>query len=166
MLRCMPKQLNQIDRVFQALADPTRRAILERLSRGPVSMTELAQPFPMAPPSRSTLMCSKNVHWLVPASQAGYAPISSRQSRCRARRSGWKRNVQAGNSVSINWIVISLTLRRKNHDSTDATSTRPQTRPDFGTHCRRPAGVGLDGLDNTGTSQKVVHTSAVENRRL
>jgi DNA-binding transcriptional ArsR family regulator len=38
--------LNQrnIDRVFQALGDPTRRAMLEQLSRGPVSVTALAQP--------------------------------------------------------------------------------------------------------------------------
>ena len=47
----MPKQPNQIDRVFQALADPTRRAILERLSRGSVSMSELAQPFAIRLPA-------------------------------------------------------------------------------------------------------------------
>ena len=33
--------------VFSALADPTRRAILERLARGDASVTELAQPFDM-----------------------------------------------------------------------------------------------------------------------
>jgi DNA-binding transcriptional ArsR family regulator len=33
-----------IDRVFHALGDPTRRAIVERLSRGPVSVSHLAQP--------------------------------------------------------------------------------------------------------------------------
>ena len=37
--------------VFQALADPTRRAVLERLARGPAGVTELARPFPMALPS-------------------------------------------------------------------------------------------------------------------
>jgi DNA-binding transcriptional ArsR family regulator len=37
--------------VFQALADPTRRAVVERLTRGPASVKELAQPFPMALPS-------------------------------------------------------------------------------------------------------------------
>jgi DNA-binding transcriptional ArsR family regulator len=38
--------LNQrhVDRVFHALGDPTRRAMLERLSRGPVSVSELARP--------------------------------------------------------------------------------------------------------------------------
>jgi len=37
--------------VFHALADPTRRAVLERLSGGPASTSELAQPFKMALPS-------------------------------------------------------------------------------------------------------------------
>jgi DNA-binding transcriptional ArsR family regulator len=34
----------QVDRVFHALGDPTRRAMLERLSRGPVSVSQLAEP--------------------------------------------------------------------------------------------------------------------------
>ena len=41
----------QLDRVFQALADPTRRAVLRRLSGGAAAVTELAAPFDMALPS-------------------------------------------------------------------------------------------------------------------
>jgi DNA-binding transcriptional ArsR family regulator len=37
-----------LDRVFQALADPSRRAMVERLSRGPASVSELAKPLPMS----------------------------------------------------------------------------------------------------------------------
>jgi DNA-binding transcriptional ArsR family regulator len=37
-----------LDEVFQALADPARRAIVERLTRGPASVSELARPFPMS----------------------------------------------------------------------------------------------------------------------
>jgi DNA-binding transcriptional ArsR family regulator len=33
-----------LDRVFHALADPTRRAMIERLGRSPASVSELAQP--------------------------------------------------------------------------------------------------------------------------
>jgi DNA-binding transcriptional ArsR family regulator len=40
-----------LDRVFQALADPTRRMMMERLSRGPASVSELAQPFDMSLPA-------------------------------------------------------------------------------------------------------------------
>ena len=40
-----------IDSVFRALADPTRRLVLERLTRGPESVSGLAAPFDMALPS-------------------------------------------------------------------------------------------------------------------
>ena len=40
-----------LDNVFGALADPTRRAIIARLSQGEASVGELAQPFDMALPS-------------------------------------------------------------------------------------------------------------------
>jgi DNA-binding transcriptional ArsR family regulator len=43
--------LNQsapLDRVFQALADPSRRLMVERLTRGPASVSELARPLDMS----------------------------------------------------------------------------------------------------------------------
>lgn len=40
-----------LDDVFQALADPTRRAVLSRLSSGPATVGELAEPFDMTLPS-------------------------------------------------------------------------------------------------------------------
>lgn len=43
-------QAQPLDRLFQALADPARRAMLERLSRGPATVSELAQPFEMSLP--------------------------------------------------------------------------------------------------------------------
>lgn len=40
-----------LDGTFRALADPTRRAVVEALGRGPASVSELARPFAMAMPS-------------------------------------------------------------------------------------------------------------------
>lgn len=40
-----------LDGLFLALSDPTRRAVIGRLSRGPATVTELAAPFEMALPS-------------------------------------------------------------------------------------------------------------------
>jgi DNA-binding transcriptional ArsR family regulator len=37
----------QLDRAFAALADPVRRAMIARLSRGPATVNELAEPFPI-----------------------------------------------------------------------------------------------------------------------
>ena len=47
----MPAAPQTADAVFRALADPTRRQVLERLSRSPASVGELAAPFEMALPS-------------------------------------------------------------------------------------------------------------------
>ncbi len=47
----MPNEHDSLDTVFHALADPTRRAVLQRLTRGPASVSELADPFEMALPS-------------------------------------------------------------------------------------------------------------------
>ena len=46
----MPKHVN-LDEVFHALGDSSRRAMVERLSRGPASVSELAKPFVMALPT-------------------------------------------------------------------------------------------------------------------
>ena len=42
-----------LSRVFQALADPTRRGILERLSTGPATVGELSEPFDISAPAIS-----------------------------------------------------------------------------------------------------------------
>jgi DNA-binding transcriptional ArsR family regulator len=42
---------SQLNRLFNALADPARRAMVERLSRGPAPVSELARPLPMSLPA-------------------------------------------------------------------------------------------------------------------
>ena len=42
---------SRLDAMFQALADPSRRRMVERLSRGPASVSELAEPFAMSLPA-------------------------------------------------------------------------------------------------------------------
>jgi DNA-binding transcriptional ArsR family regulator len=44
---------DQLSKVFSALSDPTRRDILLRLGDGPVTVTELAEPFPISLPAVS-----------------------------------------------------------------------------------------------------------------
>ncbi|MDP9075735.1 MAG: metalloregulator ArsR/SmtB family transcription factor [Actinomycetota bacterium] len=47
----MPKYQDPLDRTFHALGDASRRAMVERLARGPASVTELARPFAMSLPT-------------------------------------------------------------------------------------------------------------------
>ena len=48
MLNYKPQPL---DRVFHALSDPTRRVMVERLTRGPATVSELAKPLAMSLPA-------------------------------------------------------------------------------------------------------------------
>jgi len=48
-----PWRSERLNATFAALADPTRRAILARLTLGEVSVTELAEPFDMSLPAVS-----------------------------------------------------------------------------------------------------------------
>ncbi|WP_085370588.1 helix-turn-helix transcriptional regulator [Leifsonia sp. NCR5] len=47
----MPKYYDEVDAVLRALADPTRRAVVERLAVSPAVVSELAEPFAMTLPS-------------------------------------------------------------------------------------------------------------------
>lgn len=49
----MPALQDQLDQVFAALADPTRRAILARLARGDATVNELVVPFELSQPTIS-----------------------------------------------------------------------------------------------------------------
>ena len=51
IVKQVPNQSAALDLVFQALADPTRRDMVERLTRGPASVSELAKSFPMSLPA-------------------------------------------------------------------------------------------------------------------
>jgi DNA-binding transcriptional ArsR family regulator len=47
----VPKYYAELDTVLRALADPTRRAVVERLAQSPAVVSDLAAPFAMALPS-------------------------------------------------------------------------------------------------------------------
>jgi DNA-binding transcriptional ArsR family regulator len=51
ILRHVLNYQTPLDRAFQALADPTRRAMVERLAQGPASVSELKRPLVMSLPA-------------------------------------------------------------------------------------------------------------------
>lgn len=97
----MPNQLLQLGQVFQALADPTRRAVLERLSRGTASTSELARPFPMALPSFVQHLAVLEQCGLVRSRKVGRVrtfelveePLAQAEEWLSARRATWERRL-------------------------------------------------------------------------
>ena len=68
-----------LDRTFNALADPTRRAMLARLARGSASVGELAEPFAMSLPA-----ISRHLRVLVEASMI-HNQRDGKRRRCQLR---------------------------------------------------------------------------------
>src|SRR3954468_5740237 len=90
-----------MDRVFHALADPSRRVIVERLSRGPASVTELARPLPMSLPSVVQHLQVLETSGLVRSEKRGRVRTCHIEPAARrpverwisARRSVWERRL-------------------------------------------------------------------------
>src|SRR4029077_3450097 len=67
----MLNQSPTVDPVFHALADPSRRLIVERLSRGPASVSELAEPLPMSLPGALQHIQALEASGLIRSEKAG-----------------------------------------------------------------------------------------------
>jgi DNA-binding transcriptional ArsR family regulator len=61
----------QLDGVFVALADPTRRAVIRRLGRGPTSVGDLSREFPMTLPSFMKHVRTLETNGLIRTTKAG-----------------------------------------------------------------------------------------------
>ena len=85
----MPNQGAQLDCVFQALSDPTRRAVLSRLTSGPAAVSELAQPFDMALPSFTQHLKVLERCGLVRSQKEGRVRTYTISMRPLAEAEGW-----------------------------------------------------------------------------
>ena len=90
-----------MDRVLHALADPSRRVIVERLSNGPASVSELAQPLPMSLPAVIQHVQVLEASGLVRSKKLGRvrtcriepAALRPVERWIGARRSSWERRL-------------------------------------------------------------------------
>lgn len=94
----MLNQSSGLDRLFHALADPARRAIVERLSRGPAPVSELAKPLPMSLPAAMQHLDVLVVAGLVRSEKIGRVrtcriepkALSQAEQWINARRAEWE----------------------------------------------------------------------------
>lgn len=75
--------------IYHALADPTRRAVLERLAAGPAAMTELARDHDMALPSFAQHLAVLERSGLVRSRKAGRVRTYTLAPRRFAIAEGW-----------------------------------------------------------------------------
>lgn len=94
----MAKHDPNLDRLFHALSDPTRRGIVERLLTGPASVTDLAQPTGMAMPTVLKHIAVLEETGLVTSEKSGrtricrasLAPLAAAETWIDAQRRLWE----------------------------------------------------------------------------
>jgi DNA-binding transcriptional ArsR family regulator len=97
----MLKQSAPLDRVFHALADPSRRGMVERLSRGPASVSELARPLEMSLAAVVQHLQVLETSGLVRSEKVGRvrtcriepAALRTAEQWISDRRTGWERRL-------------------------------------------------------------------------
>jgi DNA-binding transcriptional ArsR family regulator len=85
----MLNQSIDLDRLFHALADPARRAIIERLSRGPAAVSELARPLPMSLPAAMQHLGVLEVAGLVRSEKVGRVRTCAIEPRALSQAEQW-----------------------------------------------------------------------------
>jgi DNA-binding transcriptional ArsR family regulator len=97
----MLKYGGELDLVFQALGDPTRRALVERLTRGPASVSELAAPLPISLPAVHQHLRVLEDSGIVRSEKVGRVRtchlelkmLNSAQTWIEARKAMWERRL-------------------------------------------------------------------------
>lgn len=95
----MLNQSAALDQMFQALADPSRRGMLERLCRGPASVSELAEPYRMSLPAVLQHLQVLEASGLVKTEKVGRVRTCSVETKAlrsvedwiAARRTAWEK---------------------------------------------------------------------------
>jgi DNA-binding transcriptional ArsR family regulator len=94
--------MSALDLMFQALADPSRRMMIDRLSRGPASVSELARPFAMSLPAVVQHLQVLEASGLVKTQKLGRvrsctldaAGMSRAEQWINDRRTAWQRRFE------------------------------------------------------------------------
>jgi DNA-binding transcriptional ArsR family regulator len=94
------KYSDPLDQLFAALADPTRRGMVERLTRGPASVSELAEPLEMSLPAVTQHLRVLETSGLVKTEKAGRVrtcriepgALTPVEQWIAERKAGWERH--------------------------------------------------------------------------
>lgn len=92
LLNTMLNQTPNFDLLFQALADPTRRAMIDRLSQGPASVSELAKPFNMSLPAVVQHLAALESSGLVTSQKVGRVRTCQIEPDALGLAEGWIRD--------------------------------------------------------------------------
>ena len=114
-----------LDVVFQALADPSRRNMVERLSRGPASVSDLAQPLEMSLPAVMQHLQVLETSGLVRSEKTGRVRMCRIDPKALELAEGWFAKRRAAWERRFDRLEAFLA----EENAQDAKRSRPPTPP-------------------------------------
>lgn len=121
----MLNQPEPLDRVFFGLADPTRRAMLERLSRGPATVSELAAPLPISLPSVVQHLQVLELSGLVRSAKQGRVRTCRLDADAFARAEAWLARQRAVWEARLDRLDASLQELQSREEARDPDPPEP-----------------------------------------
>ena len=109
----------RLDLAFQALADPTRRGMLARLSRGPASVSELARPYRISLPAVMQHLHQLEASGLVRSEKQGRVRTCRLEPKALNRAEQWiaeQRELWEGRLDRLEDYLHELKAREKNSE--------------------------------------------------
>jgi DNA-binding transcriptional ArsR family regulator len=127
---------DQLSATFAALADPTRRAILERLARGDATVGELAEPFAMSLPAISkhiaTLeragLVTKSVHGQHRSCRVTVTPLKNAYGWIETYRRHWEANLENLDAYLVRLQATTSEPRAPHITTPEPTPPEPPSR--------------------------------------
>jgi DNA-binding transcriptional ArsR family regulator len=119
----MTNHQQALDRAFHALSDPTRRAILARLVRGPASVSDLAAPFSLAMPTLLQHLRVLEGSGLIGTAKAGRVRTCTLKPEALAETEQWlarQRAAWEGRLDRLEAVAMQLQQEENARDSGDA----------------------------------------------
>ena len=115
----MTNQQPSLDLMFQALADPTRRGMIERLCEGPASVSELAQPLAMSLPSVMQHLQLLEGSGLIRSEKVGRVRTCRLGQRRLEEEAAWierYRQVWAARFEALDEVIATMKLKEETDD--------------------------------------------------
>lgn len=113
MLNHMVEHRDRLSAVFAAIADPTRRALVERLARRPATITQLARPFSMSLAAVSKHVIVLERAGLLRRRARGREHVCSLRARTLRRADAWLEHYRRFWNVRLDALEAYVTVKAK-----------------------------------------------------
>jgi DNA-binding transcriptional ArsR family regulator len=153
---------NALTATFTALADPTRRAILARLSQGDANVSELSAPFAVSQPAISKHLRVLEAAGLISQRRVATATINSLEARPLREAMVWMQTYQEFWERSYDRLDELVQRMAQDDAGPRISATPPVGRPDTDTPATNTPATNMTATDAPATNTTATNATATD----